>query len=209
MNIDFKLPDTQIVRQAHDLVRSASNDMLYNHLMRCYFFAELFAKQENSDADLELIFLSTTMHDLGFTDLGRGPNRFEIEGAHAARRHLKEWGVEDDRTWKVWTNIAAHTWDINLFKEDEARISQLGILYDVIALPPEIKLDPEAVAEIVRRYPRLNFKNGFYEMHREELESKQPYPHRFHMCTCIAHEQGYSLEIPDPKAWLDGAPFSE
>ncbi|MEO3405512.1 HD domain-containing protein [Mucilaginibacter sp. CAU 1740] len=209
MAVEFKLPDTEITRLAHDLVRSASNDMLYNHLMRCYFFAELIAEQENADVDLELIFLSTTMHDLGFTDLGRGPNRFEIEGAHAARKYLIDWGVPEDRTWKVWTNIAAHTWDINLFKENESRISQLGILYDVIALPPEVKLDQDKVDEIVKRYPRLDFKRGFYEMHREELNSKSPYPHRFHMCTCIAHEQGHKLEIPDPKAWLDGAPFSE
>jgi hypothetical protein len=209
MTLDFKIPDTPIVKLAHDLVRSASNDMLYNHLMRCYFFSELVAKQEGVKVDLELIFLSTTMHDLGFTDLGRGPNRFEIEGAHAARRHLVKWGVEEDRTWKVWTHIASHTWDINLFKEDEARVAQLGILYDVIALPPEIKLDQDEVDQIVERYPRLDFKNGFYEMHKEELESKQPYPHRFHMCTCIAHELGHKLEIPDPKAWLAGAPFSE
>ncbi|WPU99163.1 HD domain-containing protein [Mucilaginibacter sp. cycad4] len=206
---DIKLPDSQLIKQAHDLVRTASNDMLYNHLMRCYYFAELYARKENSKPDRELIFFSTTMHDLGFTDYGRGPNRFEVESAHAARKYLKEWGETDDRTWKVWTNIAAHTWDINLFKEDEARISQLGILYDVIALPPELSLDPKDVAEIVSRYPRLNFKNGFYEMHKQEMESKQPYPHRFHMCTCIAHEQGHKLEIPDPKAWLAGAPFDE
>lgn len=209
MKLDFKLPDTEVTKLAHDLVRSASNDMLYNHLMRCYFFAELLAEKEDAQVDLELIFLSTTMHDLGFTDIGRGPNRFEIEGAHAARKHLIEWGVEEDRTWKVWTNIAAHTWDINLFKENESRISQLGILYDVIALPPEITLDQDKVDQIVKRYPRLDFKKGFYDMHKEELINKSPYPHRFHMCTCIAHEQGHKLEIPDPKAWLDGAPFAE
>ncbi|MGO7323284.1 HD domain-containing protein [Rhizobium ruizarguesonis] len=206
---EIKAPDTDIVRKAVDFVRSVSNDMLFNHLMRCYYFAELLAQKENSKADREMIFLSATLHDLGFTDVGRGPNRFEVEGAHAARRFLKDHGVADDRTWQVWTTIAAHTWDLNLFKEDEARITQLGILYDVIALPPEINLDPDDVTEVVRRYPRLGFKRGFYEMHREELDSKQPYPHRFHMCTCIEHQRNGKLDIPDPQVWLDGAPFDE
>jgi hypothetical protein len=79
-------PDTKIVRESEELVRSSSNEMLFNHLMRCYWFAELFAQKENSRADRELIFLSATLHDLGFTGHGRGPNRFEIEGAHAARK---------------------------------------------------------------------------------------------------------------------------
>jgi hypothetical protein len=206
---EIKAPDTDIVRKAEGFVRSVSNDMLFNHLMRCYYFAELLAQKENSKADREMIFLSATLHDLGFTDVGRGPNRFEIEGAHAARRFLKDHGVPDDRTWQVWTTIAAHTWDLNLFKEDEARITQLGILYDVIALPPEINIDPDDVAEVVRRYPRLGFKRAFYEMHCEELDTKQPYPHRFHMCTCIEHQRKGKLEIPDPQAWLDGAPFDE
>ncbi|GAA3099769.1 hypothetical protein GCM10010520_51510 [Rhizobium viscosum] len=62
---------------------------------------------------------------------------------------------------------------------------------------------------MVRRYPRLNFKKGFYDMHKQDLERKQPYPHRFHFCTCIVHEMGNALPIPDPHAWLEGVPFEE
>lgn len=206
---EIKLPDSKIVREAEEFVRSVSNDMLYNHLMRCAYFGELLAQQEDSKADRELMFLSATLHDLGFTDAGRGPNRFEVEGAHAARKFLLDHGVEDDRTWRVWGNIASHTIDINLFKEDESRLSQLGILFDVIALPPEIRIAEEDKNEIVRRYPRLNFKEGFYQMHAEDLDTKQPYPHRFHFCTCIEHERGNALPIPDPRKWLNDAPFDE
>ncbi|WP_202902593.1 hypothetical protein [Rhizobium mesoamericanum] len=39
--------------------------------MRCAYFAELFAQQENSKADRELMFLSATLHDLGFTETRR------------------------------------------------------------------------------------------------------------------------------------------
>jgi hypothetical protein len=177
--------------------------------MRSYYFARLIARRENSKADNELIFLSTVLHDLGFTDAGRGPNRFEIEGAHAARNFLLDRGVDDDRSWKVWNNIALHTTDISLYKDDASRLTQLGILYDLTALPPEIKIAPADVTEIVRRYPRLGFKNGIYEVFRDELDRKQPYPHRFHFCTAIEYHRTGRVDIPDPRQRLESAPFDE
>jgi hypothetical protein len=204
---DIKVPDTSIVRQAEELARSVSNDMLFNHVMRCYWFAELFAQQEGSTADRELMFLSATLHDLGFTDLGRGPHRFEIEGANAARRFLEERDVPNDRAWKVWDNIALHTWDINLFKDDDARLTQLGLLYDVVGVA-DAKLDPGDIAEVLRRYPRLGFKRGFHDMLLHELDSKQPYQHVHHACTLIAHRRA-PMEMPDLQAVLNGAPFED
>ena len=150
----IKAPGTELAREAEEFVRSASSAMLYNHVMRCYWFAELFARRESSNADRELMFLSATLHDLGFTEHGRGPHRFEVEGAHAARRFLKDRGVPDTRSWQVWSTIALHTWDLNLYKEDEGRLVELGILYDVRGFP-DAKLDPIDVAEIVKRYPPL------------------------------------------------------
>jgi hypothetical protein len=153
------------------------------------------------------MFLSATLHDLGFTDLGRGPHRFEIEGANAARRFLEERDVPNDRAWKVWDNIALHTWDINLFKDDDARLTQLGLLYDVVGVA-DVKLDPGDIAEVLRRYPRLGFKRGFHDMLLHELDSKQPYQHVHHACTLIAHRRA-PMEMPDLQAVLNGAPFED
>ena len=81
MIADIKVPDSSIARQAEELARSVSNDMLFNHVMRCYWFGELFAQQEGKKVDSELMFLSAVLHDLGLTDHAPGPHRFEIEGA--------------------------------------------------------------------------------------------------------------------------------
>ena len=85
MIADIKVPDSGIVRQAEELARTYSSDMLFNHVMRCYWFAELFAQQEGTKVDSELMFVSTVLHDLGLTEHAPGPHRFEIEGAGAAR----------------------------------------------------------------------------------------------------------------------------
>lgn len=207
MIADIKIPDSSIVRQAEDLARSVSSDTLFNHVMRCYWFGELFARQEGTKVDSELMFLSAVLHDLGLTDHAQGPHRFEIEGAGAARTFLMERGVPEDRAQKVWDNIALHTWDMNPFRGDTSRLMQLGLAYDVSGATGA-RLDPTDVAEVLRRYPRLNFKRAFNDMLNHEVDCKKPYPHWFHICSRVAHNRS-PLTIVDAPAVLDWAPFDE
>ena len=81
---NIRVPDSSIARQAEELARSVSSDMLFNHVMRCYWFGELFAQKHGTKIDSELMFLSSVLHDLGLTDHAPGPHRFEIEGAGAS-----------------------------------------------------------------------------------------------------------------------------
>jgi hypothetical protein len=204
---NIKAPDSKVVRDAEELARTVSNDMLFNHVMRCYWFSELFAQKHGIKVDGELMFLSSVLHDLGLTPHAPGPHRFEIEGAGAARKFLVDNGVSLDRAQKVWDNIALHTWDINLFRDDTSRMMELGVLYDVIGVP-DAGLDATDVAEVVRRYPRLKFKAGFNEALERELDAKQPYPHFFHICSTIAQNRT-PLVMPTALDVLNMAPFDE
>jgi hypothetical protein len=208
MIADIKLPDSTIVRQAQELARDVSNDMLFNHVMRCYWFSELFAQLEGANIDSEIVFLSSIFHDLGLTDHAQGPHRFEIESASAARTFLVERDYPTDGAQKVWDNIALHTWDINLFRDETSRITQLGIAHDVVGIPDAEKLDPSDVAELLRRYPRLNFSRAFHDALEHDLDTKQPYPHAFHPCTRIAHNRA-PVEIVDMWSLQSCAPFDE
>lgn len=205
---DIKIPDSSIVRQAEELARDVSDDMLFNHVMRCYWFSELFAQLEGVKVDSELVFLSSVFHDLGLTKHAPGPHRFEIESASAARTFLVDRDYSSDRAQKVWDNIALHTWDINLFRDDTSRITQLGIAHDVVGIPGAAKLDPTDVSKLLAQYPRLNFTRGFHEALEHDLDSKQPYPHAFHPCTRIAHSRA-PVEILDMRTLQSGAPFTE
>ena len=207
MTADIKVPDSKIARDAEELARTVSNDMLFNHVMRCYWFGEFFARKQGLKVDSELMFLSSVLHDLGLTPHAPGPHRFEIEGAGAARRFLVDNGVSADRAQKVWDNIALHTWDINLFRDDTSRMMELGVLYDVVGVP-DAGLDADDVAKVVRRYPRLKFKTAFNDTLNRELDAKQPYPHVFHICSTIAHNRA-PLTMPDAPTVLNMAPFDE
>jgi hypothetical protein len=120
---DIKVPGSSIVRQVKELAQSVSSDFLFNHVMRCYWFSELFAQMEGTQVDSELMFLSSVLHDLGLTNHALGSHRFEIEGAGAARTFLVEKGISRERAQSVWDNIALHTWDINLFRDDTFTMS--------------------------------------------------------------------------------------
>ncbi len=126
MIADIKVPDSSIARQAEELARSVSSDFLFNHGMRSYWFSALMAQSEGAKVDSELMFLSAVLHDLGLTDHAPGPHRFEIEGAGAARTFLVDSGVSRERAQAVWDNIALHTWDINLFRSDTSRLTELA-----------------------------------------------------------------------------------
>lgn len=79
------IPDSGVARDAVALAREVSSPMLFNHVMRSFVFGKLVGARETVVVDDEVVFLSTTLHDLGLTGHAAGPRRFEIEGADAAR----------------------------------------------------------------------------------------------------------------------------
>ncbi|MDT5140275.1 MAG: hypothetical protein QOD58_4537, partial [Mycobacterium sp.] len=97
----WDLPDSNICSAAWRLAFDVSPAFLANHCIRSYLFArELAAAQgvrSGVDYDDEIVFLSCILHDLGVTDYGGGDQRFEVEGADAAVRFLREQGMPEDR----------------------------------------------------------------------------------------------------------------
>jgi HD domain len=203
----LQLPDSALVREAVELAWSVSPPLLFNHVMRTYFFGRLLESRDDL-ADPEVVALSAVLHDLGLTEHARGPRRFEIEGADAARRFLQDKEMSPDRSWLVWDTIALHPLgDVNLHKEPEARIVQLGIVADAVGVGID-SLDPKAVAEVISRYPRCGFKTGFFQLLVSEAQAK-PDTHVIHPVHMAAHHCGYCVPIPDARALLDAAPFAE
>lgn len=200
-------PDSRIARQAMELARNVSSPMLFHHVMRSYWFGELLGQGLPDALDREIILLSAVLHDLGLTDHARGPRRFEVEGADAARQFLGQRGLPHDKAWMVHDTIMLHTMDHNLYRQPEARMVQAGILLDVIGVGIDA-LDPRAVAAVVAAFPRLGFKREFSQLLRREAEEK-PLTHPFHPCTMMAHHCLGGVQVPDARPMIAGAPFDE
>jgi hypothetical protein len=151
--------DTSLVRDAIDLARSSSEPYLFNHVMRSWLFGVLLSDGANPAPDPELLAVSTVLHDLGLTDGYVAEERFEVDGANAARAFLKDRGISTHQIQLVWDAIALHTTrSIALNKEPEVALTHSGIAVDAIG----VGLDQIPVAKqraILTEFPRLALKN--------------------------------------------------
>jgi hypothetical protein len=109
----WSLPDTDVCSAALRLSEDASPAFLHHHCVRSFVFARELAAagglRGGVDYDEELVFLACVLHDLGLTGLGAGDQRFEVEGADAAARFLRDHGMAEDRVQPVWQAIVLHT----------------------------------------------------------------------------------------------------
>src|SRR5580658_9240405 len=101
--------DTPLVRDAIELARECSEPYLFNHVMRSWLFGILIAAEAKAAPDPELLALSAILHDLGLTERYSANERFEVDGANAARSFLKGRSVPANQLQLVWDAIALHT----------------------------------------------------------------------------------------------------
>jgi HD domain len=155
----IKMPDTSLVRDAIELARSSSEPYLFNHVMRSWLFSILLSDGVQVAPDAELLAVSVILHDLGLTDRHIGENRFEVDGANAARAFLKSRSISTQKTQIVWDAIALHTTrSIALHKEPEVAMTQSGIAADVFGLGLD-RIPSDKQRGILTEFPRLAFKN--------------------------------------------------
>ena len=82
----IKIPDSQIAREAAELVRQHETEMLFNHSVRVYVFGAIKGIRDNLKFDSELLYVAALFHDLGLADAYHTETkRFEVDGADAAR----------------------------------------------------------------------------------------------------------------------------
>src|SRR6476646_9619876 len=107
------LPDSDLCSAAMKFVFDVSPPFIANHCVRSYLFGRELAAvkglRRDVDYDDELVFLSCILHDLGATDYANGDALFEVDGADAAARFLRDRGTSEARVTTVWQAIALHT----------------------------------------------------------------------------------------------------
>jgi hypothetical protein len=153
--VGIKVPDTVLVRDAIDLSRSASEPFLFNHVMRSWLFGVLLSESAERAPDAELLAVATILHDLGLTDRYTAENRFEVDGANAARSFLKGRGISTQQMQVVWDAIALH-------KEPEVVMTHSGITADVLGAGLD-RIPHDKQGAILAEFPRLALKDRFKE----------------------------------------------
>jgi len=155
------IPDTPLARDAGTIARNAEGDELFNHSLRTFFFAELIAQARCVPHDSEVVYVASIMHDLGLTARYMSANnRFEVDGANAARDLMQQHGLKDAAIDAVWDAIALHdNGGIARWKRPEVALVNAGVAADFGA-QLEI-LTPNDIRDVLQRAPRDGFIEAF------------------------------------------------
>jgi HD superfamily phosphodiesterase len=153
------IPDTALVRDVTEYIRDVEDDLLFNHSRRVFLFGALQGERRGIDPDLELLYVGAMFHDIGLTSLYRDSMlRFEVDGANAADRFLRERGFDDATVRKVWLSIALHTTPaVPEFLDPEIALVTAGVETDVLGIGRD-DLSEEALDAVTAAHPRPDFK---------------------------------------------------
>ena len=207
------LPDSDIACAAIQLVFDVSPEFVANHSLRSYLFARELATakglQPDVDYDDELVFLSCILHDLGVTDYANGDQRFEVDGADAAARFLRDHGVQEARVTTAWQAIALHT-SIGLAHKfgAEQAITQMGIAADIVGADGHLL--PSGFADRVHAsWPRHDLGYALTELIADQVEAnpeKGPpmtFPHHLHQLMYPMRPQVTFFDVVGAAGWND------
>jgi hypothetical protein len=199
------IPDSTLARAVTELVRDTESPLLFHHSSRVYYFGALAGKQRGLTYNPELLYVGAMFHDMGLTPQhSSATERFEVDGANAARDFLRSHGIAQADIDTVWAAIALHTTPgIPQHMHPVVALVTAGVEMDVLGLTYATYSDAEREA-VVRAHPRPpHFKEdiiqAFYEGIRHKpdttfgnvkadvIADKEPHFHAGNFCSVIRH----------------------
>jgi HD domain len=172
------IPDTPLVRDTTEYIRDVEDDLLFDHSRRVFLFGALQGQRRGLDPDLELLYVGAMFHDIGLTaDFRDSMLRFEVDGANAAEKFLRDRGLDDAAVRKVWLSIALHTTPgVPEFLEPEIALVNAGVKTDVIGFGRDDL--PDDVREAIHHGPSTA---GFQASNPAGIRRRQPAPASQHL----------------------------
>jgi hypothetical protein len=200
---DAAVPDSRLARAITEFVRDNESELLFNHSSRVYQFGALAGLHRGLRFDRELLYAGAMFHDLGLMPAHSSPHeRFEVDGANAARDFLRSHGIPEEEAYTVWTAIALHTTPgVPQHMHPVVALVTAGVEMDVLGLTYDQYSDAEREA-VVHGFPRTpHFKEdiiqAFYDGIRHKpdttfgnvkadvIADKEPHFHRGNFCSVI------------------------
>ena len=168
------IPDSSLARAATQLVRDTEPDLLFNHSRRVFLFGALTGQRRGLRFDAELLYVGALFHDMGLVPAhSSADERFEVDGANAARDFLQAHGVGETDIEQVWDAIALHTTPgIPRHKKPVVALVTAGVEMDVLGLAYD-DFSPDERDAVVLAHPReANFKEGIIAAFSEGTRHK-------------------------------------
>jgi hypothetical protein len=105
-----RVPDSKLANEITEFIRDTEPALLFNHSSRVYYFGALAGQRRGLKFDAELLYAGAMFRDIGLVRVySSDADRFEVDGANAARNFLRRHNISEQDVDHVWTAIALHT----------------------------------------------------------------------------------------------------
>ncbi|HEY9679118.1 MAG TPA: HD domain-containing protein [Drouetiella sp.] len=168
------IPDSKLAREITTLAKEELTPLLFKHSSRVYEFGALTGKRRALRFEPELLYAGAMFHDFGLMPkYSSKTERFEVDGANAAREFLNSHSITEKEIYEVWTAIALHTTPgIPIHMAPTVALVTAGVEMDVLGIGYD-QFSLEEKSMIVSEYPRSkNFKEEIISAFYDGIKAK-------------------------------------
>ena len=98
----IKIPDSALAKAVTEYIRDVESDLLDHHSRRVFLFGALSGERKQLAYNPELLYVGAMFHDVGLLEGHRSAHeRFEIDGANAARAFLERHGLPEEHALPI------------------------------------------------------------------------------------------------------------
>ena len=167
------VPDTKLAREATELVRSSTSDLVHHHSPQGLLVGSVQGRNRGLSFDPELLYVGAMFHDLGLNEqFRRSGRRFEVDIADEAPRFMQ--GTACRRTASAGCGpplpCTPHPGSRSSWNPRSAW-SPRGVEYDVLGIGYH-DIGEADRAEITALHPRPDFKRNILQAFTEGIAPK-------------------------------------
>ena len=170
----IRVPDSKLANEITEFIRDTEPTLLFNHSSRVYYFGALAGLRRGLKFDAELLYAGAMFHDIGLVPAySSDADRFEVDGANAARVFLRRRKVPEQEVDRVWTAIALHTTPgIPQYMHPVVALVTAGVEMDVLGIDYTSFADSDRNA-VVKAFPRTpQFKEDILQAFYDGIKHK-------------------------------------
>lgn len=168
------VPDSKLAHEITEFIRDTESTLLFNHSSRVYYFGALAGQRRGFKFDAELLYAGAMFHDVGLVlTYSSDADRFEVDGANAAREFLRGHNISEQDIERVWTAIALHTTPgIPQYMHPVVALLTAGVEMDVLGIDYASFTDSDRNA-VVQAFPRTaHFKEDILQAFHDGIKHK-------------------------------------
>jgi hypothetical protein len=170
----IRVPDSKLANEITEFIRDAESTLLFNHSSRVYYFGALAGQRRGLKFDAELLYAGAMFHDIGLVPAHSSEaDRFEVDGANAAREFLRSHHIAEQDIDHVWAAIALHTTPgIPQYMHPVVALLTAGVEMDVLGIDYSRFTEADRDA-VVQAFPRtLHFKEDILQAFYDGIKHK-------------------------------------